>query len=167
MKKFGTILLGGAILLGLTLIAPAERGQHQRGNPLERLQSKLNLSPEQVEQLKPTFESMQQRHQAQREKMKAQFASILTPEQRAKMESDKGSGKGHRGHFKDLNLTDAQKAQMKSFWESQRGQMKQDRTAIDSQMEATLTPEQLTKYQEMKSHWGKRHHHGGEGRRGE
>lgn len=76
--------------------------------------------------------------------------SILTPEQKAKMAADKKDWKGKPGQsahaekerkgngpmMKDLNLTDTQKAQMKS----DRDDMKQQRDAI--QNDATLTQAQ-------------------------
>lgn len=147
------MLIGGVFLVGLAVTAPAEGRHHRGGNHLERLQSKLGLSEDQVAKLRPTFEQMKQRHQAQREAFKAHFKSVLTPEQLAKFEENKEVGR--RGAMRDLGLSDDQKAQLKSFWESHRGQMQQERQQIDAQLQATLTPEQLTKYQEMKSRWGK------------
>lgn len=169
MNKFSSLLVGGALLVGLALVAPAERGHH-RGSPLDRLKSSLNLTDDQVARLQPTFDSIRQKHQADRQAFEAKMKTILTPEQQQKMADARREHK--RGGFRDLNLTDDQKAQMKAFWESRRGEMKgkfeADRAQIDSQLQATLTPEQMTKYNEMKSRmkerWaergGRRGHHG-------
>jgi Spy/CpxP family protein refolding chaperone len=153
MKTFTTMLVGGVFLVGLAVTAPAEPGHRQRGSHLERLQSKLNLTPEQVEQLRPTFETMQQRHQAQRQAFEAHLRTILTPEQQARM----GQSHGHRG-MRELDLSAEQRAQLKSYWETQRTTMGQQRSQIEAQLQATLTPEQLTQYQEMKSRWGQHRH---------
>ena len=162
MKKLHSILLGGLLLTGLTVVALAQPGHHRGGNPLDRLQSQLSLTPEQVQRLQPTFEAMKQKHQAQRDQMKSKLNALLTPEQRAKMEA---SGEHRRGGMRDLNLSDEQKAGMKSFWESNKAQMQQERAQIDAQMQATLTPEQLAKFQEMKTKMGekgqRRHHREG------
>ena len=152
MNKLSSLLVGGALLVGLAIAAPAERGHH-RGSPLDHLKSSLNLSDDQVARLQPTFDSIRQKHQADRQAFEARMKTILTPEQQQKMADARKEHK--RGGFRDLDLTDDQKAQMKSFWESKRGDMKgkfeAERAQIDSQLQATLTPEQMTKYNEMKA----------------
>ena len=169
MNKISGLLVSGALLIGLAIAAPAEWGHHgggQRGgSPLERMKSTLNLTDDQVAKLQPTFDQIKSRHESQRQAMEAKMKTILTPEQQQKMADARAEHK--RGGFRDLNLSDDQKAQMKAFWESQKGTMTQDRSQIDAQMQATLTPDQLTKYNEMKAKmkegWGKRgggRHHG-------
>ena len=152
MKTFTTMLIGGVFLVGLAVTVPAEPGQRQRGTHLERLEARLKLSPEQVELLRPTFESVKERHQSQRAAFQAHLRSILTPEQLAKMEESKDE-RG-RGGLRNLDLSQEQRGQLKSYWDSQRSTMEQDRAQIDSQLQATLTPEQLAQYQEMKAKWG-------------
>ena len=82
---------------------------------------------------------MQELDKSQKEKMN----SILTADQKAKMQADKKNwntknedGKGNGKMMKDLNLTDAQKAQMKA----NRDKMKQQMDAIKN--DASLTQEQ-------------------------
>lgn len=169
MNKLSSLLVGGALLVGLAIAAPAERGHH-RGSPLDHLKSSLNLTDDQVAKLQPTFDSMRQKHQAERQAFESKMKTILTPEQQQKMAEARKEHK--RGGFRDLNLSDDQKAQMKAFWESQRGAKRAnweaERAQIDSQLQATLTPEQMTKYNEMKAkmkeRWadkgGRRGHHG-------
>lgn len=168
MNKISGLLVSGALLIGLALAAPAEGGHHRRGgSPLEHLKSTLDLTDDQVAKLQPTFDQMKARHESQRQAFEAKMKTILTPEQQQKMADARKEHK-RGGGFRDLNLTDDQKAQMKTFWESQKGTMTQDRSQIDAQMQATLTPDQLAKYNEMKAkmkeHWGKRgggrRHHG-------
>ena len=169
MNKLSSLLVGGLLVLGLAVGASAERGHH-RGSPLDHLKSKLNLTDDQVARLKPTFDSIKQKHDAQRQAFEAKMKEILTPEQQQQMAAARQEHK--RGGFRELNLTDDQKAQMKTFWESQRGNMKSnfeaERGQIDSQLQATLTPDQMTKYNEIKAkmkerwaeHGGRRGHHG-------
>ena len=169
MNKLSSLLVGGALLVGLAIAAPAERGHH-RGSPLDHLKSSLNLTDAQVAKLQPTFDSLRQKHEAERQAFQDKMKTILTPEQQQKMADARKEHK--RGGFRDLNLTDDQKAQMKSFWESQRGTKKSnweaERAQVDSQLQATLTPDQMAKYTEMKAkmkeRWaekgGRRGHHG-------
>ena len=70
---------------------------------------------------------------------RAQMQEILTPEQLQKLEAAKASGEKKRGVFRTLNLTDAQKAEMKEVRESKK-----------AQFEAILTDEQKAQLQEMK-----------------
>ena len=107
MKTFTTMLIGGVFLVGLAVTVPAEPGQRQRGTHLERLEARLKLSPEQVELLRPTFESVKERHQSQRAAFQAHLRSILTPEQLAKMEESKGE-RG-RGGLRNLDLSQEQR----------------------------------------------------------
>ncbi|MBS2033646.1 hypothetical protein JST97_01590 [bacterium] len=169
MNKLSSLLVGGLLLVGLAVGASADWGHH-RGSPLDRLKSSLNLTDDQVARLKPTFDSIRQKHETQRQAFEARMNQILTPDQQQKLAEARKEHK--RGGFRELDLSDDQKAQMKSFWESQRGNMKgnfeAERSQIDSQLQATLTPEQMQKYNDMKAkmkerwaeHGGRRGHHG-------
>jgi Spy/CpxP family protein refolding chaperone len=150
-------ILALATVACLSLGAFAER----KGGGWEKMQTQLNLTPSQQQQLQPIFQAQRDAHQQWREQHKAQFANILTAEQRAQMEAMKGQkGKRTRMGWKSLNLSDDQKAQMKALRESNRPQMKASREQFRSQVMAVLTPEQQTKWEEMKKnhkgHWKKR-----------
>jgi Spy/CpxP family protein refolding chaperone len=129
-------------------------GHHHHHNPLSRLESKLNLSQDQVAQLKPTFAQMRSEHEAERHQFQARMQAILTPDQLAKMKTEHD----HHHHWKDLNLTADQRSQMKAMWEQNKPQMEAEHKQFDSQMMAVLTPAQQAKFTEMKAHW--HHHHG-------
>lgn len=144
MKKWIPLLVGALLMAG---VAVAE-GRHHRGTPLERLQTRLELSEEQVEKLKPAFEAMKAQHQAARERMMA----ILTPEQKEQLKNGEG-----RHRWRDLNLSEEQKAQMKANWQSNRDLRKRQREELEQKLEATLTPEQMEKFEEMKNQWKERH----------
>ena len=153
-------LLGLALALTIGATAFAADGPGKRNHdPLQRLQSKLNLSADQVAQLKPTFEQMKQKHQAERAQFKSKLQSILTPDQLAKLEANKGEHR--RGGMKDLNLSDDQKAQMKGLWGQKSPEMKAERERMQAQILAVLTPEQQAKYKEMQQHKGRHHNRGG------
>ncbi|OUC11835.1 MAG: hypothetical protein B0A82_25325 [Alkalinema sp. CACIAM 70d] len=98
-----------------------------KGDRIEKLKQELNLSQQQVDQIK-------QIHQSTRSKIEA----LLTPEQKAQIKAAAGNGQGRRGGMKAAaNLTDAQKAQIKEIMKASREQMKQ-----------VLTPEQQAKLQQ-------------------
>ena len=125
---------------------------HRRGG---KMMKDLNLTDAQKTQMKENRENMKQQRDAinndasltpdqkkakmqelgktQRDKMN----SILTADQKAKMQADRANWKDQKGMkgqdhggkmFKDLNLTDAQKSQMKANSEN----MKQQRQAISN-----------------------------------
>lgn len=148
--KFANIAVGLAATLLLSNAAFA-RGACHGGQP-RGLQS-LNLTTEQQQRLQPMF----QQKKAERAQFRTQFENILTAEQRAKL----GSGEHHnRGAWKDLNLTDAQKAQFKQLRESARAQRQAEHQQMQQQLAQVLTPEQMTKWQQLKSeHRGHHRHH--------
>ncbi|MEO0520294.1 MAG: Spy/CpxP family protein refolding chaperone [Cyanobacteria bacterium P01_A01_bin.116] len=85
----------------------------------------LDLSDGQKEQMR-----------ALRDSTREQVSAVLTPEQRTQMEelhAARGKGRGHRGgeRLEQLNLTDAQSAEIETI-----------RTSTRTQMEALLTTEQ-------------------------
>ena len=147
-------------LLGLALVitiggAAFAAHEGKNHNPLQRLQSKLNLSADQVAKLQPTFESMKQRHQAQRAQFESKLQAILTPDQLAQWQKSKGE---HRRGMKELNLSADQKAQVKAMWAQNGPEKKAQRQQVESQIMAVLTPEQQAKFKTMHQHHGHRHH---------
>ncbi len=133
------LLVPGAIALSLSCISmvPALAQVNDSVAPvqLQRGMNKLNLTDAQKAQLKQL-----------REETKAQIQQILTPDQRAKMQSfqsnrqpgqQPGNGKKWGGHWKELNLTDAQKQQIRQIRENAK-----------QKMQAILTPEQRAMLQQ-------------------
>ncbi|MBD2388490.1 Spy/CpxP family protein refolding chaperone [Cylindrospermum sp. FACHB-282] len=146
MKLKTLSFIAGAFALGLTAIPFAVEAQTASSSPLLVAQAtekgpwqKLNLTDAQKSKL-----------QAIRQSTRAQIDQILTPEQKAQMEKLKAEYQGQRGQgqrpqqrgeggkkgFAALNLSEAQKAQIKKIMESSK-----------QQTEAVFTPEQL---QQMK-----------------
>lgn len=160
MSLMGKTLLGlglAAILMGSgTAYAqspneqgtpPYSQGQHRHGGGGHgKFLQSLNLSEQQKEQLKGLRE-------LSREERQAKMKEILTPEQYAKFEemrSQRGGREGRGpGWGKDLNLTDAQKAQMKEL----RNLSAEERQA---KLQQILTPEQLAKVQEHQEQFKER-----------
>ena len=169
---------------------------HRRGHPIMHALKKLDLSDAQRESIKALFEGrkadMEQRKatgerptreemRAQREEMKAALADILTPEQQARLEEMKASGKGRgpggkgRGHrrgppimhaLKKLNLSDAQWASIKELFAARKADMEQRKAAGErptrEEMEAQgaqmkdaiaaiLTPEQQQQLEDLRA----------------
>ncbi len=129
-------------LLGLVLAAPVITAppaqaevelaqQTTRKGPL----ADLNLTPEQ-----------QQRMQQIRQNARTQMQQVLTPEQRQQLSQLQGqSPEQRRTSVKNLNLTDAQKQQMKQI-----------RTSTRQQIEAILTPEQRQQLEARRQQWQQR-----------
>ncbi len=132
MNKF-TTMIGFALLLGLstgvvaTMATPAQAQATrpmQRANRGDRLAQELSLTPEQRERIRQIRESAKQQMQA-----------ILTPEQRAQLETARQQGQRPQR----LNLT-----------EQQRQQMQQIRESTRQQVEAVLTPEQRARAEQLR-----------------
>jgi len=129
-------------LLGLILAAPVVIAtpaqaqfelaqQTKRRGPL----ADLNLTPEQ-----------QQRIQQIRQNARNQMQQILTPEQRQQLSQLPGqTPEQRRAIMKNLNLTDAQKQQMKQI-----------RTSTRQQIEAILTAEQRQQLEARRQQWQQR-----------
>jgi periplasmic protein CpxP/Spy len=102
------------------------RKQH-RGNAFKE----LNLTDAQKQQFKTIRQNTRQ-----------QIQSVLTDEQRTKLESAGQSGQSsdRKAVMKSLNLTDTQKQQMRDIRKKSR-----------EQMLAILTPEQRSKFEQMHS----------------
>lgn len=102
------------------------RKQHQ-GNAFKE----LNLTDTQKQQLKTIRQNTRQ-----------QIQSVLTEEQRTKLESAGQSGQSsdRKAVMKSLNLTDTQKQQMRDI-----------RKKSQEQVLAILTPEQRSKFEQMHS----------------
>jgi periplasmic protein CpxP/Spy len=152
MKRQILSLIAGATLimapLATGMMSPASaQGMGGRSGMPERLAKELNLSETQKTQLK-----------ALKEKTKSQIEGVLTPEQKTKLQAERQQrlakvksgevkrgehkrGEGH-GMFKSLNLSDGQKAQIKSI-------MKASRT----EMENILTEAQKAQLKQKKAQW--------------
>lgn len=123
------------------LMAQAEQGQRQGK---EGKWAKLNLTDAQQQQMRQI-----------KQETRAQIEAVLTPEQRAQMETMKQNrqgqngqrqarqGQGRRGGMMaSLNLTPEQEASIKQIMESQKARMDQ-----------VLTPEQRQQLEQMRSQW--------------
>lgn len=93
-------------------------------------------------------EAQKQQFRAIRERTREQINAVLTPEQRAQIESRR------RGEPMNLNLTEQQRTQIQAI----RAQARQA-------MDALLTPEQRQMRDEMKQNWEQRRGDRGQGMR--
>jgi periplasmic protein CpxP/Spy len=157
MKRQILALVAGVALLAAPLMtqsAIAHKGEGgHRGPRIEQLAKKLNLTAAQKTQL----EGIKSRTQAK-------IRSILTPEQQTKFDAaqaaraqrraamqanggqrptaEKGKRKGADGGMRSLNLTDAQKTQIKAI-----------RAASKTEMDSVLTPAQNTQLEQLKQQY--------------
>ena len=130
---------GGKMMKDLNL-TDAQKAQMKESRQTMK-QQRAALHPDARLQPAPKNAKMQELGKAQRDKM----SSILTADQKAKMQAERTNRKDQKGMkgqdhggkmFKDLNLTDAQKSQMKANSEN----MKQQRQAISN--DASLSQDQ-------------------------
>jgi len=134
MKKLSLLLPGAiALLLSATPVLVAHAQSTAPTAPTgQRMQkqNRLNLTSDQKAKLKTIRENTRQ-----------QIEGVLTSEQRAKLQADRGQPGMKRGQdLKSLNLTDDQKARIKAI-----------RQASRTQMDSVLTPEQRNQAQQYKS----------------
>lgn len=136
-------LLAGVVLLGAPLFAQSVQANGMEGGGFPRMErafKDLNLTDAQKAQMKVL-----------RESARNEMQQILTADQKAILAAAKKEGKkgDRRAIMKSLNLTDAQKAQMKTLRQQQR-----------AKVEAILTPEQKAKLEQkraqMKARFGDR-----------
>lgn len=126
---------------GLTLVSQAQAdlqpGPAQPGQRRSDAKPRMNFT-----------EAQKQQFQAIRQRTRERINAVLTPEQRAQMESRQ------RGEPMNLNLTEQQRTQIQAI----RAQSRQE-------MDALLTPEQRQMRDEMKQNWEQRRGDRGPGMR--
>lgn len=202
-NKFIMAILGGLLLATLAIAqaapTPAPQGQKRqwtKGQGMQQMAQRLNLTADQQAKLKSLRESQRQQMQAikqdttltqeqKREKFQQlraanheQMLGILTPEQQAQMKQMRAGkmrrmayGRGFQaGRMAGaLNLTDAQKQQMKPIFQATRQQVqavRQDTTLTPqqkrekvkeirqnqmAQVKSILTPEQQQKMEQLRN----------------
>ncbi len=159
MKRQIIALVAGAALIATPLVtnmAQAKMGDGASGGRMEKLAQKLNLTAAQKTQMaaikqrtqtkirtvltpaqQTQFDAVRAEHQKRHEAMKANGGK--------RPDGKQGERKGAYGGMRSLNLTDAQKAQMKSI-----------HAAARAEMQAVLTPEQQAQMQQLKQRFGDR-----------
>lgn len=127
-KRWSLLISLGALILPVSFVPVAlAQPQHSDGKP-EMQQGGLNLTQEQQA-------TMQQIWQNQR----SQMNSILTDEQKARLETARQNRTDLRQALESLNLTDEQKAKIQQL-----------RAATRQQMDNLLTPEQRQQLQQRR-----------------
>jgi Spy/CpxP family protein refolding chaperone len=152
-------------------MGPQGRGQ---GDGARVLKEKLGLTDVQVEQLKSFREKHKAERQAQMDSAKSRVKAILSPDQQALWERNMGemkaAGQGNRGRMKsmmqEMGLSDSQKTQIRSIMEEERGKMQAQRQTVQNELKTILTPDQFSKFEEMRKARMERGGRSGEGRRG-
>ena len=175
-QSFKVSVVGISLLALCSFAGPAtaERGEHgdrkqRHQQRFQKMQSELDLSAEQSDQIKQIWQSKRAETKQLRDQMKATF----TDEQRAAMKEWRKSrkrGEGQRpskaerqAKMAELGISQGQMQQAKSL----RQQLRQHRKDTQSQIASILTPEQQTKFEEMhKNRRGKRGHRRGHRNRG-
>ncbi len=149
----GAFALGGLLFLASADTAQARpnggEGRPQRGNPAEHLSERLQLTSDQETKIKAIFDKRFAAHKAERDAREAQ----MTPEQKAEREArhkermaQREKGERPTGpRVKDgKGPDDAQRAAFRQKREA-------ERTALDNEIKAVLTPQQQAEFEKMKS----------------
>lgn len=138
-----------------------------QGGPIARLKSEMNLTDAQAQRLQPLLKGFMEKN---RERMKARqqnMKTVLTPEQFAQLQQMReqhrqgqstqdgpppaatnqpaGKGSKHRGPMSQLNLTEEQKEQLKTFNQQTMQEAKADRDALLAQTKSFLNADQQSK----------------------
>ncbi|WP_409524216.1 Spy/CpxP family protein refolding chaperone [Nitrincola sp. MINF-07-Sa-05] len=96
------LLIAGMMVSGIALANEGKHGDRSERH-LQKMQERLELSDEQVEQLRENWkqqhESRMEKREEMRSEMRAQLADILTPEQLEKM--DEQRSQWHKGGDRD------------------------------------------------------------------
>lgn len=169
---FLSLTLAASVLMALPAAADGHRhrgGKHSPEQRLNRMQSKLDLSDEQMIQMKAIFES----HKSEFERIKSEMKNTFTDDQRQALKEARKNRKRDKSAKRErpspeerskrmakLGISEGQQAQLRSL----RQQMKSERELIKQEMQAVLTPEQQTKMEEMKKH--RKGRRGNRGQRG-
>lgn len=130
MKLNRLLLIPGVLAVTLACLPVIHAVAQMPSNPTSQMRrgwQDLNLTETQRTQMNQI-----------REQTKAQIEQILTPEQRANLQTSQQNGGKMRG-WKNLNLTETQKQQMRQIKESSMQQMQQ-----------ILTPEQRATLQQKR-----------------
>lgn len=137
----------------------------------------LNLTDAQMQQLKALKEKRMQERTQFFEETKNKIKSILTPEQQTIWEEKtaelktKAGGAGGKGNFQDkgrnsnaggglkilfgdMNLTDEQKAKVKSAMQEIREKRQANMQNYDNELKSILTPDQYEKFKSFKGNKG-------------
>ena len=165
-----------AALLAFSLLAPAAAfaegpggsgpgtcpaGRQGQGGPGGLLQ-KLNLTAEQRQKVQPIMAEFRQEARSRREANKASFESILTAEQKARLEAGRGQG---RPDFRSLDLTADQKARLQALRQQNQGQRQADFQQLKGRLAPILTTDQMSQLEQgfKERQEGRHGHHGQRG----
>ena len=117
-----------------------------QGDPLAKMQSELNLTPSQVEQLEQLGPPDRN---GSPEAFRGQLESILTPDQMSQMDQVRQQGmEDHKREMQSaLNLTPGQIEQMEQLG---RPGPNADPEQFRGQLESILTPDQMSQMEQMR-----------------
>jgi Spy/CpxP family protein refolding chaperone len=112
MTKWAALAAGVVLALAASRATTLADGNPAKGDRVqhrvERMKQQLNLTDDQARQIEQIFRDAQQQGQTDREAMRErhkkvhdQIQSVLTPEQREKMEQMRKEHRGGRRHWKD------------------------------------------------------------------
>ncbi|MBC6996197.1 hypothetical protein QWY85_20955 [Neolewinella lacunae] len=159
---FFSLLLFFAATFTLSAQGAERPGRDKVQDRVEKMYGNLNLTDLQKQEIKALYQAERDQRKAEHKAFQAKVHALLTPEQleqlkanqAAAMELRKAQGKptreGMQERFSSLNLSEEQKAQIKTIMEEGRtgDRSPEARKARQAKIEAVLTPEQRAQLQE-------------------
>lgn len=176
----GLVMSVGLWMANGAVMAPGSTTPPPHGQYMAK---ELGLTPDQTAKFDQLLQQHKAAMKAEKERFESQVSGILKPDQQAKFkelmarraEWKKHAFGPHEGGFmmglKQLNLTPDQETQVKKIMEDSRAKLagvapgdvtarRQIHQETRAQIEKVLTPEQLSRWNEMKKEW-KAHREGG------
>lgn len=128
-------------------------GQGRNGGFMRELRDELDLSPQQVRQLRPIVREHLQAQKAGRMAFWAQLQKVLTSQQAARLKelrAERRDGDDERPNLKEeLDLSPEQIAQIQAYRKAHAAEAKAERLRFKTQVGQVLTPQQIDKFRQM------------------
>ncbi|SDX49359.1 hypothetical protein [Thiocapsa roseopersicina] len=166
-KSFRTATLAFAVSAVMATSALAEPGGPDQDpstftqQRIDRMTRSLDLTPEQQTEIRTILEEQRAQALQQREDTQARIGAVLTPEQQARIEEQRGSRmERHLDGLADrLNLSEDQVAQVRTIMQTKNDDSGMARDEIREQIKAVLNEDQLKQFESREP----RSKHGGSG----
>ena len=154
-RGFSALALTGMLLVGAASAQPGPGGPGgRRGDPVEMLAQRLQLTDTQKVQVKGIFdrhfEAAKARHQA--------FEANMTPEQKAEREARRQAWEARRAQGGDQVASNGQRParpeltpEQRQKMEARHQEMQAERQQLESEIQAVLTPDQIKTLEQMKA----------------
>jgi len=128
------------------------QGQGQGQGPMQELRQQLNLTPDQVQQLRPILQDFRQKMNGFRDDWRQELKTCLTEKQQSRLKAilDRdGEMPSPSELAEDLNLSQSQMQELKAFRSDQKPQIRATVQGVFAQTKNVLTSEQQGKFRQF------------------